>query len=190
MGKRIDETGNVYGLLTVKSFSGITHNGKACWVCECSCGKIVTVCGSDLRQRNSKSCGSHGKKGKTIHGFARTSIYSRWKNMRMRCSNEKDPAYSDYGGRGITVFEEWADKKGFPKFYEYVETFLGGPPKPGYSLDRINNDGNYEPGNLRWADRSTQRKNKRRSVAIENHSDEALLREVRRRGLLPPHAIN
>jgi hypothetical protein len=79
-----------------------------------------------------------------------------WMNMRNRCSNPKDPRFRDYGGRGIVVCERWND---FTAFAQDV----GSPPGQGYTLDRIDNDGNYEPGNVRWADQQTQVRNQRRT---------------------------
>jgi len=87
-------------------------------------------------------------------------IYSRWKNMRRRCTNPKDAKYKDYGGRGITVCTEWLDD--FYAFAEYVDA-LERPSELHMSIDRINNDGNYEPGNIRWATRVQQQNNRRPS---------------------------
>ena len=93
------------------------------------------------------------------HGQSRTSLYSRWSDMKTRCLNSEHPRYKYWGGRGITVFPSWASSDGFIAFAEYIKTL--GPCPRGYSLDRIENNGNYEPGNLRWASAKMQRANSR-----------------------------
>ena len=92
------------------------------------------------------------------HGLINHSLYSRWCNIKTRCYNPNHNSYKDYGGRGIQVCNEWIED--FKTFYDYV-TALPNAMEPGFTLDRIDNDGNYEPGNLRWADRETQNANAR-----------------------------
>jgi hypothetical protein len=89
------------------------------------------------------------------HGMSKSYLHNIWRKMKYRCFNTSDAAYNDYGGRGITVCERW---RTFENFY----ADMGERPGPDYSLDRINNDGNYEPGNCRWATRSEQMLNKRK----------------------------
>ncbi len=86
------------------------------------------------------------------------SLYKTWKNMRSRCYKKSNPGYTNYGGRGITVYTAWLTD--FKAFAAYIDTILGVKPS-GHSLDRIDNDGNYEPGNLRWASRIQQVHNRR-----------------------------
>ena len=85
-------------------------------------------------------------------------LYTTWNGMMQRCFNEKKSNYKSYGGRGITVCPQWQDSK---VFLEFCDTVLGERPE-GYTLDRIDNDGNYEPGNVRWADKETQSNNRRK----------------------------
>ena len=92
------------------------------------------------------------------HGLSYTSVYGRWYSMVCRCGNEKVYNYHNYGGRGIRIYEKW--KFNFNAFYDYV-MLLPNAMKDSYSIDRINNNGNYEPGNLRWADRHTQSANQK-----------------------------
>lgn len=94
----------------------------------------------------------------TAHGMSNKPEYRVWHNMKQRCLNPNHKKYSDYGGRGITVYEEWIND--FATFYDAV----GERPHPKYSLDRIDNDGNYEPGNVRWTTVSEQNKNRRKST--------------------------
>lgn len=130
--------------------------------CVCDCGKKATVASSQLRFGISQSCGCLQKDRVTKHGAAsrkgRSSEYDTWAQMRHRCRNPNDPAYLDYGGRGIQVCRAWED---FSQFFSDM-----GPRPSGHSLDRINNDGNYEPSNCRWAPQSTQIRNRRNTRNI------------------------
>jgi len=128
-----------------------TANGGWRVLCRCACGTERIVDGNSLRCGGSKSCGCY----KTTHGMSKTSIYCRWSSMKQRCFNPDHSSYPNYGGRGITVCKEWRDD--FVAFYAATHD-----PPPGRSLDRINNDGNYEPGNWRWAPPSVQAANQRR----------------------------
>lgn len=92
------------------------------------------------------------------HGMSKTSVYRTWSHIKDRCYRENDKSYKDYGARGIAVCDEW--KNSFQQFYEHVSA-LPHFGEIGYTLDRINNDGNYEPGNVRWATKKTQNNNRR-----------------------------
>lgn len=153
---RIDMTGQKFGRLTVIKTSYLDHNSKLYWLCKCECGSERIVWGYHLRTGNVKSCGCYRRDGvgKMIHGMRYTHEWYAWRNAKTRCFNKNCNNYSDYGGRGITMCEEW--KNDFTKFYEYI-----GDCPDGYVLDRINNDGNYEPGNVRWIDENTSNKNRR-----------------------------
>jgi hypothetical protein len=150
----IDMTGEVYGRLTVIERSG----GK--WLCACECGNTSRVGRQELRRGNTKSCGCGAQENRmrhrdqTTHGMERTPEYSSWQAMKARTLNPSNPAYARYGGRGITVHPGWIHD--FMAFYEHI-----GPRPAGRTLDRINNDGNYEPGNVRWATPSEQAFNRR-----------------------------
>jgi hypothetical protein len=134
---------------------------QALWLCRCDCGTERLMLGSNLRCGVSTSCGCF-KREQTIkrnlkHGHARrgnhTRIYDIWVSMLQRCLNPNAAGYRNYGGRGITVCERWLIFKNF-----YVD--MGDPP-PGLSLDRINNDGNYDPPNCHWATHAEQVNNRR-----------------------------
>lgn len=92
------------------------------------------------------------------HGLVKTKEYSIWASIIQRCTNPKNIDYKNYGGRGINIYNEW--KNNFTSFYNYLENVIGLKTE-GMSLDRINNDGNYEPGNIRWANSVTQARNRR-----------------------------
>src|SRR5262249_21392685 len=112
------------------------------------------VRGTNLRFGSSISCGCVRRERTTKHGLCDSRAYHCWKNMKRRCSNPEHPRYPDYGGRGISVCEDWLS------FENFFADMLDAPA--GLSIDRINNDGNYEPANCRWATPSMQIANQRR----------------------------
>src|SRR5690242_9916571 len=155
--KYIDMTGDVYGRLTVLERVA----GK--WRCLCECGNETTVGRTELRRGNTKSCGCGAVENRArqaeravrrTHGMDRSPEYRSWQAMKSRCLNPNVPAYPRYGGRGITIWPEWVDD--FAAFYAHI----GPRPSLAYSLDRIDNDGSYVPGNVRWATASEQAFNK------------------------------
>lgn len=155
-----DLTGQRFGSLAVVSRAESDSRRERRWVCICDCGTTSVVPSSSLRLGRTKSCGCG--KGKTIHGYARDSIPSReyrtWQSMKQRCLNQRCREYKYYGGRGITICDRWL----------HFENFLADmAPRPqGTDLDRVDNDGNYEPGNCRWASRTTQMLNTRRNFLV------------------------
>jgi len=150
--------GDRYTRLVVTALVGRDAKRQQIVECLCDCGISVNVTASNLP--NTHSCGclrsELRREVNTVHGLARTPEHDIWCGMKQRCGNPNDSAYEYYGGRGITVFEEW--RRDFMAFYNHV----GPRPSPEHSIDRYpNNDGNYEPGNVRWATRSEQARNKR-----------------------------
>jgi len=127
----------------------------------CHCGKEFITVIACIKNNQTKSCGCIRVNRFKTHGMYHTKIYKVWGTMIQRCLNFKNKAYDDYGGRGIIVYKPWV--KNFMVFYDYVSK-LPHYGEQGYSLDRIENDGNYEPGNLRWATR-VQQANNRRAMA-------------------------
>lgn len=162
MGKVIDMTGNLYGRLTVVEFAGFANDRQATWRCKCECGNESVVPGGCLRSGHSTSCGCYGlevlKTASITHGMSKTTTFAVWRGMLQRCRNPKNPAYSKYGGRGITVCDQWLS-------FERFLSDMGVRPD-GKSLDRINNNEGYSPSNCRWASRKTQNSNKTTTVLL------------------------
>ena len=111
------------------------------------------------------------------HGLSKTKIYKVWCDMRERCFNPKKDRYPNYGGRGITVCDEWAGSDDFVAFYNYVSK-LDHFGEEGYTLDRINNDGNYEPSNVRWATDTQQRRSRTDNHYVEVNGEKMILSDV------------
>lgn len=164
MSRLIDEMGNIYGRLTVIGRAENNRQGKAMWICACQCGEQAIIYGSSLRSGATHSCGclnaEISRVVNTRHGLAGTPEYTTWKSMKGRCLNPRDHSFSNYGGRGIMICERWlSDFKNF--------IFDMGPrPSPKHSLDRIDNNGDYEPTNCRWATAKEQSGNMRKSVLV------------------------
>lgn len=160
-----DITGQRFGSLTVLHFTKRLDikDSHSHWVCKCDCGKEVTVSGRYLRDGRTVSCGcvrtARVIKMSTTHGQYHTREYHSWASAKSRCFIQSDKKYPDYGGRGITMCAEW--HASFQAFIDYM-----GPRPERSSLDRINNDGNYEPGNCRWATKTTQVRNRRKTIRV------------------------
>lgn len=161
MGKFIDLTGRRFGRLTVIE-RDTSRKGRAHWFCKCDCGNVVSVYSFNLRNGTTKSCGclriEKLVERHITHGLSGAKIHRVWEHIKGRCLNPNDKHYSYYGGRGISIEPSWIND--FQAFYDYVSK-LEHFGEDGYSLDRIDNDGNYEPGNLRFATMKEQCRNRR-----------------------------
>ena len=173
--------GMKFGRLTVMDReSPKSKKAKGLWVCKCECGNVIKVNTSDLKSGNTTSCGCKRKETlrqlRTKHGESNTRLYNVWSDMKKRCYNTKNVDYKNYGGRGITVCDEWMD---FQNFYEwaiangYDET----APRGQCTIDRIDVDGCYEPENCRWVDRYIQMNNKRNNRILTYNGESHTLAE-------------
>ncbi|OKO87567.1 hypothetical protein AC629_13580 [Bradyrhizobium sp. NAS80.1] len=157
-----DLTGRRYGQWVVEERD--LGPKRIAYFCVCDCGNRRSVKADKLKSGESLSCGHAPNQSKVTHGKSRrgavSKMYKVWSNMIQRCTNSNHNSYHHYGGRGIQVCEEWL------KSFEAFETYIGPRPTPQHSIDRYpDNNGNYAPGNVRWATKSEQRRNQRKIAA-------------------------
>ena len=170
-------SGETFGRLTVIGYLGSRQrsdgNGtRSWWMVKCECGTVKEVESNNLSRGDIRSCGckqgGHGPKdARSYSKTGRNSVsgYVGWKGLFMRCYNPKHPAYQRYGGRGITVHPDWTGVGGFERFIAHI----GPKPTPNHSIDRIDNNGNYDPGNVRWATRKEQGRNSRHNRLLTHN---------------------
>lgn len=149
--------GDRFGRLTVMAGAPRRTPKNIYLPCQCDCGERTYIRRPALRSGMAMSCGCVHTK----HNQHKTPLYKSWKGIVQRCTNPANPNFKWYGGRGISICEEWRD---FETFRADIEA-LGERPTPQHSIDRIENDGNYEPGNVRWATKTEQSRNRRCSIA-------------------------
>jgi hypothetical protein len=156
IGKRV-------GRLTVVSRAENSPSGKVRWNCLCDCGGKTTTAGTNLRCRDTASCGCFSIEMSifrgTTHGASDTGEYVVWSGMKVRCLNPDNDQYFRYGGRGITICERWMK---FENFY----ADMGPRPSSKHTIERVDNDGDYEPSNCIWATRTEQSNNRSNTVFV------------------------
>lgn len=158
--RRRDLTGQVFNHLTVIEL-GEPQGKVRRWKCICRCGKETQVPTYHLRTGGIKSCGCLQRESVVTHGQSYGAEYQAWKGIKRRCYSKKSRMYKRYGGRGITVCQRWRDS--FANFF----ADMGKRPSAKHSIERIDNNGNYEPSNCKWATDAEQTRNTSRNVYVE-----------------------
>ena len=180
MSRARDLTGIRIGRLTVIHAESTDKKGRIQWLCACECGNTTTVAAASLcrRFRPTVSCGCLNRersRENAKHSMAGKPPYLVWRNLRARCGNPKHPQYRHYGGRGISVCSAWADS------FEAVWADMGSAYRPGQYLDRVDNAGNYEPGNCRWVSAKVSTENRRNAIRVVVDGETMNLAEAARR---------
>lgn len=182
--KGLNHIGQTFGRLTViEEAPRPKEKGYRYWLCRCECGNVVTANGDNLRRSRTRSCGCLAaevrsevtKQRMTRHGMSGTYLHVAWQNMLQRCLNPTNKRYPHYGGRGVTACDRWRDS------FEAFAADMGERPTGEHSLDRIDVNRGYEPGNCRWATIGEQASNTTRTRMHRFNGEEMTVYEASRR---------
>lgn len=180
MSRYQDLTGQKFGRLTVLEYAGRDNGRFSLWRCRCVCGKYTTARASSLRYGTTKSCGclqaERTKEAATTHGLSggrkqTPRLYRIWRNMKSRCFNPKTPKFQNHGGRGITVCTDWLQ---YASFHDWA---MQNDYDDWLTLERIDNNGDYEPGNCKWVTPKQQNLNTRRNRLFTYMGETMTLKE-------------
>lgn len=177
---KTDITGKRYNHLIVLRFNHTNKYGKSLWLCRCDCGNEKLYQKWQLESGTVKGCGCLTKK----HGLCHTRLHTILEDVKQRCLNSNNKYYSYYGGRGITICDEW--RKDFKSFYDWA---MANGYSDDLTIDRIDNNGNYEPKNCRWATRKEQQRNLRCNRWITHQGETHTFAEWSRILGIPPNTI-
>lgn len=181
--------GEKFGRLTVVEFDRL-QNHKAYWKCVCDCGLVVIASGNNLRSGNTSSCGCLRRETTKARGLGnakhneshqnKTRLYTIWCGMRQRCSNPNKKYYNHYGGKGVRICDEWNN------YSVFKEWALANGYADNLSIDRIDNNGNYEPSNCRWTTYLEQNNNRRSNVYLTYQGETKTMTQwARDKGIKP-----
>lgn len=166
----VNMIGQKFGRLTVLDVCNkLDKFSNKMYKCKCDCGNIVEIRGNSLKTGNNKSCGC--LRG-TNHGMSNTALYYIWNGIKERCYNKNYSRYHNHGGRGIKVCDAWLHD--FMNFYNWA---TNNNYQEGLTIDRIDNNGNYEPSNCRWVDKKIQNRNKRNNINFTINGETKCLAE-------------
>lgn len=174
MPEKLNLAGKQFGRLTVLKEVGKNKHGSYLWLCRCECGREKVIVGSQLvkSKGGTRSCGRHSKLGRPRDKRPHIRrIKSIWRGMLRRCENPNEPAYKYYGARGIIVCPEWHD---INEFYAWA---INNDYQEHLTINRIDNNGNYEPSNCNWATRKEQANNKRGNIIISHNGESHTVQE-------------
>ncbi len=174
--KKLDLTGQRFGRLVVIEEAGHSSDGRVQWFCKCDCGKTTVSTTTNLKRNHTRSCGclneeNHFKHGKRTRTNSH-SLYGIWDNMKQRCGNSNATLYHRYGGRGITVCQEW--REDFQAFYNWA---MANGYQDDLTIDRIDNDKGYSPDNCRWITKKANLNNTSQNAFIELNGERHTIAE-------------